>query len=88
MAVTATITNPVFVRYAEVKTMSHCQSEYNLLTEDEAAVYLRLTDIGVKNPAVTLRNYRETGKLRPTKISNRILYSVKSLNEFIELQTK
>ena len=59
-----------------------------VLTEEEAVRYLRLDIAGPKNPANTLRYYRERGKLRGTRIGNRIRYTRKALNEFLEAVTE
>ena len=55
-----------------------------VLTEEEAIRFLRLDMNGLKNPANTLRYYRQEGKLKGTRISNRIYYTLKSLREFTE----
>jgi len=52
-----------------------------VFTEAEALQLLRLD-----NPE-TLRRYRESGLLIPTKYGNRIFYTLKSLQEFIEQMT-
>ena len=36
----------------------------DLLTEDEAILYLRLDTIKIKNPTATLRRYRDAGLLQ------------------------
>ncbi|MEI7835066.1 MAG: helix-turn-helix domain-containing protein [Planctomycetota bacterium] len=48
-----------------------------LLTEDEASLYLRLN---VKNPGDTLRYYREHRGLRAVQISRQVLYPRKELD--------
>jgi len=55
-----------------------------LLTEDEAIRYLRLDINGPAKPENTLRYYREHKKLKATKISRKLLYSRKSLDEFMD----
>jgi len=59
----------------------------DVLTEEEAIRYLRLDIGGPKNPANTLRYYRERGKLRGTRIGNRIRYTRKALDAFLEAAT-
>ena len=59
-----------------------------VLTEDEAVRYLRLDLVGHKSPATTLRYYREKKKLKATRISKKLFYTRKSLNEFLEEMTK
>jgi len=59
-----------------------------VLTEEEAIRYLRLDIDGPKNPANTLQYYRERGKLRGTRIGNRIRYTRKALDEFLEAVTE
>ncbi len=58
-----------------------------LLTEKEAIRYLRLDIDGPAKPENTLRYYREQKKLKATKIGKKLLYSRKSLNEFMERMT-
>lgn len=58
-----------------------------LLTEQEAIRYLRLDINGPAKPENTLRYYREQKKLKATKIGKKLLYSRKSLNEFMERMT-
>ena len=62
----------------------HCPE---LLTQEEAIRYLRLDIDGPAKPENTLRYYREQKKLKATKIGKKLLYSRKSLNEFIESMT-
>ncbi|HUW19446.1 MAG TPA: hypothetical protein VMW16_09100 [Sedimentisphaerales bacterium] len=59
-----------------------------LLTEAEAVRYLRLDTLDLKDPLKTLRYYREQKKLRGTFISNRLFYTRKALDEFLEEMTK
>ncbi len=54
-----------------------------VLTEEEAIRYLRLDINGPKNPADTLRYYRERGKLKGTQIGKRIRYTRRALDEFL-----
>ena len=57
-----------------------------LMTEDEAIRYLRLDTINIKNPAATIRRYREAGTLRGVQMSKKIFYPRKELQQFIERQ--
>ena len=59
-----------------------------LLTESEAVRYLRLDTLNLKDPLKTLRYYRERKKLRGTLISNRLFYTRKALDDFLEEMTK
>ena len=59
----------------------------DIMTEEEVIRYLRLHEIGVKNPANTLRNYRGQGLLRSTQIGGRKVYYRKSIVEFVEEMT-
>jgi len=54
-----------------------------VLTEEEAAAILRVDG---PNPGETLRNYRESGRLKGLQIGRRIRYSLKSIVRFIDLQ--
>ena len=58
-----------------------------LLTEAEAIRYLRLDVDGPEHPENTLRYYRERKKLKGTRIGKRVLYTRKSLDEFLDLMT-
>ena len=55
-----------------------------VMVEDELVKFLRLKDLGVKNPTNTLRYYRERGKLKPTRIGNRIAYTRTAACEFLQ----
>ena len=55
-----------------------------LLTEEEAIRYLRLDTINIKDPAATLRRYREQGLLKGTQISKKIFYQRVELERFLE----
>lgn len=58
-----------------------------LLTEEEAIRYLSLDIDGPTKPGNTLRYYREKKKLKATKIGKKLLYSRKSLDEFMDRMT-
>jgi hypothetical protein len=55
----------------------------DLLTEEEAIRYLRLDTIDIKNPADTLRRYREMNMLRGTQISKKVFYRRSELDQLI-----
>lgn len=59
-----------------------------VLLESELVRFLRLRELGVRNPKNTLRYYREIGALKPTKIGNRNCYTVQAAIEFLEKLTK
>ena len=59
-----------------------------LLTEAEAIRFLRIDTVKIKNPAATLRRYREAGILRGVQISKKVFYSHKELVLFIEQLTE
>ena len=59
-----------------------------LLTESEAVRYLRLDKVNIKNPADTLRRYREIGLLCGTQLSKRIFYRRCELDKLLERLTE
>ena len=59
-----------------------------VLLEADLVKFLRLEELGVKNPANTLRYYRERGKLQATRIGNRNCYTVQAALNFLEEMTK
>ena len=58
-----------------------------VMLEDELIEFLRLDALGIKNPANTLRYYRERGILRATRIGNRNVYTRRRACEFLRLLT-
>jgi hypothetical protein len=56
-----------------------------LLTEEEAIRYLRLEED--RNPARSLRYYRERGLLRGTLVGRHLLYRRIEIERFLEAQT-
>lgn len=59
-----------------------------LLTEDEAIVFLRLDVDGPKHPAKTLARYRDLGLLKATRVGRRLRYRIEDLRAFLaELST-
>ena len=59
-----------------------------VLTEAEAATYLRLDLIDVKDPAATLRYYRDQGLLRATQIGKAVRYRRVELERFLDRLTE
>jgi hypothetical protein len=59
-----------------------------VMLEADLIRFLRLNELGVRNPGNTLRYYRERGKLRATRIGNRNCYTVQAALEFLEVMTK
>ena len=59
-----------------------------VMLESELIEFLRLKELGIKNPANTLRYYRDRGKLKPTRIGNRISYTRTAACEFLQEMTK
>lgn len=57
-----------------------------LLTEEEAILFLRLEK--EKNPARTLKYYRDKGQLRWLRIGTHFLYPKQELLNFIEVATE
>ena len=60
----------------------------SVMLEEDLICFLRLDELGVKNPQNTLRYYREIGKLKATKIGNRNCYTVQAALDFLEAMTK
>jgi hypothetical protein len=59
-----------------------------VMLESELVEFLRLRELGIKNPVGTLRYYRERGKLRATRIGNRNVYTKTAVYEFLQEMTK
>ena len=60
----------------------------DLLTEEEAIIYLRLDKDGPANPKKTLKYYRDEGMLRATRVGKKYCYQRKELLEFLERATE
>jgi hypothetical protein len=56
----------------------------DLLTEEEAIRYLRLDTINIKNPADTLKRYRDLGHLCGTQLSKRVFYLKSELDNLLK----
>ena len=59
-----------------------------VMLEGELIKFLRMGELGIKNPANTLKYYRERKLLRPTRIGGRNAYSRKAALEFLDSLTK
>ena len=59
-----------------------------VMLEKDLIRFLRLHELGVKNPVNSLRYYREIGVLKPTRISGRNVYTVESVLDFLKKMTK
>ena len=55
-----------------------------ILTEEEAIAYLRLPDMGVKNPKHSMYRWRHMGMLVGIKYSKEIVYRRSDLDAFVE----
>ncbi len=55
-----------------------------VMLEKDLIHFLRLKELGIRNPSNTLRYYRECKKLQVTKIGNRNCYTVQAALEFLE----
>jgi len=60
----------------------------SVLTETELIRLLRLDTLCLDHPDQTLKRYREQRVLRPTKISGRNFYTQRSVQAFLQTQTK
>ena len=54
-----------------------------LLTEAEAILYLRIDRLGRKDPAATMRYYRERNLLKATRIGGTNFYRREALDAFL-----
>lgn len=55
-----------------------------LLTEDEAIRFLRLDMSGSKNPANTLKYYRDKKVLQAVQVGRKLLYPLKQLGLMVD----
>ena len=60
----------------------------DLLTAEEAVVYLRLDINGPKNPLKILEYYRGRGLLKATRVSKHLHYRLEDLQEFLRIMSK
>ena len=54
-----------------------------ILTESELIRFLRLDVDGPQKPGLTIRHYRETGKLKGKKIGKKLRYPQKNIMDFL-----
>lgn len=59
-----------------------------VMLEAELIKFLRLKELGIKNPVNTLRYYRERGILHPTRIGGHNVYTRRAACEFLEKTTR
>ena len=59
----------------------------DLLTEEEAIIFLRLDKDGPANPSQTLKYYRDQGLLKGTQIGKRLRYQRIELLRFLDMMT-
>ena len=56
----------------------------SVLTAEEAVLFLRLDQTGIKDPLLSLRYYREKGLLRGVKIGLKLRYRLADLLDFLD----
>ena len=61
-----------------------CKPCPEILTEQEAIMYLRLDTVDIKHPEATLRRYRDAGVLHGVQISKGIFFPRTELDRFIK----
>ena len=71
-------------RNPEVGIMPGGAPAPSVLTAEEAVVFLRLDQMGIKDPLMSLRYYREQGLLRGVKIGLKLRYRLADLLEFLD----
>ncbi len=82
------INNPEYCYACYMKVGDQVVPVPELMTEEEAVIFLRLdTAGGPKNPRYTLRYYREQGLLRGTHVGKRIMYQRKEILRFLDIMT-
>ena len=54
-----------------------------VMTEPEFILFCRIDTFGLKQPRNTLRHYRQTGKLKASRVSGRNLYTIEQAVEFM-----
>ena len=60
----------------------------DLLTEEEAIIFLRLDKNGPATPERTLKYYRDEGMLRGTRVGQKYCYQRKELLDFLDRATE
>lgn len=73
-------------QYSGIHYMPNGSIMPELLTEEEALIFLRLES--ENNPTRTLKYYRDKGQLRGLKIGTNFLYPKSELLNFIEVATE
>lgn len=64
------------------------QPSADLLTAEQAIRYLRLDEIGLKNPHLALARYRYRGLLHGTRFAGRVWYLRSELDAFLRRCTE
>ena len=59
-----------------------------VMTAQEACIFLRLDQADLKNPATTLQYYRDKGELKGIRIGKSIRYTKEDLLTFLRNQSK
>ncbi len=59
-----------------------------VLTTEEAIRFLRIDTTSAKKPELTLRHYREEGRLKATRIGMNLFYTKQELLQFLQKQTE
>lgn len=60
----------------------------DLLTEEQAIIFLRLDEGKTKHPETSLEYYRLKGLLKATRVGKKLRYLKSELLNFLEKQTK
>jgi len=74
--------------FAFVPLMPDGEPAPAVMLEKDVIGFLRMREVGIKNPGNTLRYYRERGKLKPTCIGGRNVYTLGAVMDFLEKITK
>ena len=64
-----------------------CEPVPSVLLEEDLIRFLRLRELGIKNPAGTLKYYRDKRLLSATKIGGRNCYTVQAALALLEALT-
>ncbi len=59
-----------------------------VMTQEEAILFLRLNEADLKNPATTLQYYRDKGELNGIRIGKTIRYTKEDLLDFLRNQSR
>ena len=71
-------------RYSEIGVMPNGRGAPTVMSAEEAVVFLRLDQTGIKDPLLSLRYYRERGLLRGVKIGLKLRYRLTDLLDFLD----